>query len=382
MIPLPAALLLLAPLWPAQEASGGQVEPERIRGRVVSDVDGAPVENVSVEPEGLLPVAWCTLATLDQDRCWSAKATEHTEVGYFRITAPGHSVAFVDPSAEVPWEQIRVRAGATLAGRLEGQCAGHWVRITAPAAELTWPPRSGLVCPDEVWTVRTESDGTFEISGLPAQVPLMIRAILGSGLEAETQIVLRPGERRDYSPTDTIEAPQRSEPLAATPCVPIHPSSWDGTNPGERETAWFEFASGGRRRQHPHGRAGMQAHHYRACSRLEALPGRRVLVARDAEGWIGTAPVEAVPGEIGVHPRVELRPGALLRIDATGLEAPSRLTLSHDGLAFVEAELLPGVVRFEVVPAGKVEVRVAAEGHEPRGRVVETTAGNTSEVRL
>jgi hypothetical protein len=144
---------------------------------------------------------------------------------------------------------------------------------------------------------------------------------------------------------------------------------------------WFEVCGGGRLAKHRNGGGRHHIHRFRACSHLELTTGTWSLLGRDADGLIGIGILEAEHQE-HLHPRVIFAPGALLRIDATGLDAPSRLTLSHDGLAFVEVELLPGVVRCEVVPAGMVEVVVSAEGSEPRERVVETTAGSMADVRL
>ncbi len=160
---------------------------------------------------------------------------------------------------------------------------------------------------------------------------------------------------------------------------------------GPRPLTEFELVAGGLR----HPQLAIRSHHrkpffenrwafhgHRACNHLEAPPGRYTLVGRDVSGWIGCSGLDVARADKSISATVNLAPGALLRLDGSGLAARTELTLSSAGETFVEVDLLPGVVRYEVVPAGTVKVSTNIRGQEPQTREITTTAGDVLDLGL
>ena len=411
MFRLPAALLLLEWVLPADfvlpprdpEPPQTVVASSGLRGVVVRDSDGSPIEGARVEPQGggidgraVVTRADGSFELPDGPRC-GPSANGSRGIDYLRVTAPGSSLALVDPCSTAPWAStVRLRPSATLVGWVAGLPEGHPIDVVVQAAEIAWPPRSGLTVSEPRFTGTLNAEGHFEIADVPAQVPLAVRHTAGQwddGYELATGLVLAPGERREVALEVLPDQGSRhgsEKDKASGPWIPLFPSASAATPP--EELVWFEVLNGGRLAGHfvggprskHHVIAGgrFHVHGYRACNHLEVEPGGWTLVARDNAGGIGAKRIRVRETDPSIGTEAAVRPGALLRIDASDLEAPFRLTLSYDGLAFVDAEMLPGVVRYEVVPAGKVDAAIQADGSEATKRIVEATAGSTVTLRL
>jgi len=363
----------------------------------VGDADLAPIPNAKVEPKGfrigggaVLTDAAGEFEVSGGPRCSQSGATSNWGIDYLRVSREGWGVALVDPCAEAPWaEPIRLRPGASLAGRLEGVPKGCWINVVAAAPDLMWPPRSGLMRSDESWRAYTDEEGKFEISNLPAQVPLTVSAPAppGRGSESiERRVVLVPGERRWLDlglppPEKKSEAVEESQPgttAARWILVDVSASNrWLGP-----DLTWFEFVRAGRLKKHLVGGGRWHVHQHRACNHLEITPGRHVLVGRHADGSIGVAEVEVAETAALLEHRMELAPGGLVRIDGSALESEARISLSSAGLQFAVFELIPNVVRYEVVPSGRISLAASSGDRAMEAREIGVPAGAVVDVRL
>ncbi|MBI5435226.1 MAG: hypothetical protein HZA52_20495 [Planctomycetes bacterium] len=391
-----AVLLGISSFAAAQFESGAQAELPMIRGRVIRDDDGSNVVNALVEA---YPAFQVQAETRTDDRGSFARIgkpqdtpTNRTNeepydlVEYMTVSSPGVARTFVDPCADAPWSApIRVRATATLRGRVLGEPAKRGLRVvvTADWKDLCWPPNTGLTRFGHEWIAALDPDGGFELHQLPAEVPLQVAWSAG-GTDANpstTLLALAPGESHFLALGSNAGAgadtARTSDP--AGPWILVDPFA-DTERGATPYLPAFEIVEGGRFRQHQNGGGRWHIHDSRACDHLEALAGVHTLVARDASGRFGITTFTVRVDDARLKPSVPLSPGALLRIDFDGPEERARVALVANGIVYAARDLPRGAVWYELAPAGAVELRVTGSSAAPRTVEVEARAGELQRV--
>ncbi len=389
----------LATAIQAQSASEADTSLPWIGGRVTGESGEEPVVCAKVEPYPAFRSKATTtneqgeFAALGRPSFSYSTATNpapYDLVQYFTITAPGHARTIVDPCADGPWAApIRMRDCATLRGRVDllPPGPGHHVVVLVSWEDLCWPPRTGLTRTDERWIGDLDADGRFEISDLPAQVPLAIRfdagTTAGRGAGLADDLVLAPGEVRElafHAPDSALDSAADNK-AAEGPWIPVAPSASVPEGATENLIA-FELAENWRFLRHRNGGGRWHMHGSRACNDLEALPGVHTLIAFDARGHIGLERFDIQASDVRLVPHATTAPGALLRIAFDGPEERARIVLSSQGIEFRARDLPRGAVWYELAPAGKVTLRVTSTVAEPRSLEAEAHAGCIERVEL
>lgn len=387
------ALALALPPSPSSFAQSAEDGANSRTVRVVAEGTREPVVGATILPSGagidrtpITSSAQGEFVLVDPPRRSESNATSNRGIDYLRITAPGFGAALVDPCSNAPWASpIRLRAGATLSGTLEGASEGDIVTASVAGDELCWPPRSGLYCLDERWRAVMTEGGRFELKDLPAQVPIEIgitSAGFAPGTVVTNRIVLRPGELRrlELDSASLSHTPPTSESTKGD-WITLNGIAHDAEGT-LRELPWFEYLGNSRRIRHRVGGGRAHVHHWRACNCLELEPGTSTLVARDVDGWVGMQVITVENGESGMRRPVRVEPGALLRLDASSLTSPARMRLSSGRLEFARRDLVPGVLRYEVVPVGTLLITLEVKGQSPVSRSCELRAGEITTVEL
>jgi hypothetical protein len=151
----------------AQEHANAQ----RMRGQVVCDQLGSPIQGAEVIPSGMLigreDALTDTAGAFEMrgsPRCHRPFSPREVRFDYLRVSAPDPAVAFVAPCSTAPWANpVRLRPGATLVGDFGCGRKGRLVRVRARGAEPCWPPCSGLSVDDEERRSQTDGSGRFEL---------------------------------------------------------------------------------------------------------------------------------------------------------------------------------------------------------------------------
>jgi hypothetical protein len=366
------------------------VEPV-IRGRIVSDVDGAAVQQAAVKADGY-GGSKTVVETNDRGEfelaertlCGRTHLTGERATGFLAVTAPGYAPGFVDPCCRAPWaDPIRLRASATITGRVKDAEPGARIAAVIQSDQLCWPPRSGLTVPNPTWDAKLDSDLRFELADLPAQVVISLE-YHGASHGVLGEVVLEPGRTREMH----FALDEKLTPLPPS-FVPdslhrtlIQPSATD-EHAQARTIAWFELLKDWRHQSHAKiGGGRWHVHGHRACNDIEALAGANTLIACDFDGRIGIEPIQVREVDKLMRPHVALSPGGLLRLDAGLLASPARVTLSRGDVDFSTRTLHRGVVRYEVVPAGELKIVLQAEGGESRTRTIAVQPGTVTDVEL
>lgn len=369
-------------------------EEPRLRGRVVAEGSGAPIAGATISTFGFALNEAATTSAGDgsfdiagQGRADESGRSWYVGFDYLRIEARGVAPTFVDSHGSAAWEgTIHLRSAIALRGTLKG--AGRGARATAriDAKWLSWPPQSGLSCWLPPIEARFDEAGHFEFPPLPTQVPIDLEFDSGGDERrsgALRWLVLQAGDSRalelDFAtlaPIDASTARARSDEVWTT----VSPIALDASG-STRLWSWFECLEGGRHPFHT-GRVSACGHDNRVCNHHEARPGVRTFVARDPAGWIGVQALTIAASDKEAKPTITLAPGALLRIDATALTTSSRVELSANGVVFAVRDVLPGVLRYELAPAGGVTARVLVDGKTVATRSAMTPAGAVVDLRL
>jgi hypothetical protein len=227
-----------------------------------------------------------------------------------------------------------------------------------------------------------DAEGRFELDGVPTHVPLTLLLASGSdgwsGLQLGEEFVLAAGETRH------VEFERPPDPERTDPTEPDDPAwqrisalALDETG-RPKPTAWFELVPPGRHVSHARiGGGRWHVHGNRPCNCLESLPGKRTIVARNPEGWIGIQRFDVEPGTDPTEPRVIIHPGGLLRLHLAGEAARSRVVLRSNGLEFASRSVLGGTVWYELAPAGEVELVVSVADAAPVAHTIHVKSGAT-----
>jgi len=334
------------------------------------------------------PTGWVSLARRGQDESSTPIDPRQRQTPLHGdevvVQAESHAGIVIDSVSTAPWaSEVPLRGIGTLTGFVTGARKGEDVSVVIPAQAVTWPPRTGLERTDPRQRGAIDDEGRYFVVGIPANTPVSVwlgAGTYGGGLLLESDLVLAAGERRERS----YDRPPDPEKFGSSADERYRGVSASASEADGRPVvdAWFEIVPGGRYRPHRVGGGRWHVHGNRPCDHLEALPGRRVVVARNSAGLIGVASVDIPEEGSGPRVRVGVAPGSLVRIHAAEIHKASWVRLTQGDLVFGVVRLVPGEIRYELIPAGEVSIALDREGSDPVVRKVEAKPGETVRIDL
>ncbi len=369
----PAVLLhrVLEPFEPGEERwIGLHLATAEIRGHIV-DQDGEPLVGVQLWRRRAEYAGPGPFHLRDRRR---TEVTRSLEAGSFSFPEVPVGSWWVGPGAELGAEvpawgelvevrpdeeqvelELQVWRGLTLAGRVV-DAAGHALaKVIVVARETGAAGRAHA---------NTDEDGTFTLRGLRPVEHEVTAGGPGSGFPPTEPVLAHPG-RADLllrvGPAGALLVRVVGEQVGIRPamCDVILLPGLDLAGHDER--------------------LGLMLHDAHTFQGL--TPGTYAVLARSDDGRIGLARgLEVRAGDELARAEVRLEQGAGLRL-VGGAAAPLRFfTLVSDGLIFASGGLLPSRAVDELVPAGRLVVRLTEPGGGLRELSLDLAAGEFREL--